>query len=102
MKIVRAPKLDNVRPRLLRVFLGTDPSILLIAGKDQVVSKLCPHKTLMIVGGRVDQMAQNLTRRPRTGRSLAPALVRTDVTQTRSRVYNSLPKILEKLIEARF
>jgi hypothetical protein len=54
MKIVRAPELDQIGPRLVSILLRTDPAVLLVTWKYEIVCKLCPHETLMIVGRGID------------------------------------------------
>src|SRR5262249_2655612 len=82
VQVVRTPELDQLRPRLVRVFLRTHPFVLFVTRKHQVVSELRANKSLMIVRRRVDQMTEDLDRRPIVRRVFLTTLCRGYVAQT--------------------
>src|SRR5215472_13619099 len=65
------PEVDEVGPRLGGVALARDPELLLVAGKLEARSELRAHPALLVVAGRVDQMAKDLLLRPARGIGLA-------------------------------
>src|SRR5688572_5139764 len=97
MQIVRAPQFDQIRPWLVVISLRAHPLILVVAGKDKMVSELPADEPLMIVRGRVDQVTEDLFPTPLvTG---APGtVVRGDLLQTTRRVVDRLPEVIEKLL----
>ncbi len=50
VQVIEFPELNELLPWLLVIALHTHPVLLLIAGKGQLVVKLGPNETLMIVG----------------------------------------------------
>ncbi len=100
MQVVRTPELDQIRPRLVAILLRTDPSVLFVTRKNKIVRKLRAHKTLVIIGCGVDQMSEDLDRRPIIISDFAPALFRRDVPQPRGCTHDRLAKISEKLVKA--
>ena len=60
-----------------------DPSVLFIAGKDQIVFDLAQHEPRVIVRGRVDQVANDLFGRPVVFSSRLFALSFADLLQAR-------------------
>lgn len=83
VQIVSAPELDNVGPWLLAILLRADPLVLIVTRKDEVVSELRPDESLMIVRRRVDQMPENLNRRPVIGQPPPAALFFRNILQPR-------------------
>jgi len=57
VQVVVFPELNQLLPWLLIIALHTHPVLLFIAGKRQLVVKLGPNETLMIIGSRINQMA---------------------------------------------
>src|SRR5882724_1040707 len=98
MKIVCAPKIHQLGPGRLLVMINLHPSILVIAGKDEIVFDLAQHEPHMIVSGRVDQMANDLFRRPVIFSPRLFALSFTDLQQTRRCRLNRLFEIFEPLV----
>jgi hypothetical protein len=64
MQIVRAPQLDQIRPRFVVISLCVHPLILLVTRKHEVVHELRAHEPLMVIRGRVDQVTKNLFAAP--------------------------------------
>src|ERR1051326_361622 len=93
MQVEAAPQGDEQRPRLLFVSLRAHPLLLFIAGEDQVVRELRADETLVVVRGRVNQVAQYLLRRPLALGPRLPALVLRDREQTRRRLLDRPPEI---------
>src|SRR4029077_1593957 len=68
MTVEARPQRDELVPRRLLVTLPGDPRVLIVAGERQVILKLRPHEALMIVRRGVDEMTDDLARRPFTRR----------------------------------
>jgi hypothetical protein len=60
MKIVALPQLDKISPWLTLVPLRRDPDLLLVVGNVQLGTQLCSNKSLVIVCGGIDKMAEDL------------------------------------------
>src|ERR1051326_4043860 len=97
MQVEAAPQGDEQRPRLLFVSLRAHPLLLFIAGEDQVVRELRADETLVVVRGRVNQVAQYPLRRPLALGPRLPALVLRDREQTRRRLLDRPPEVFDKV-----
>src|SRR5690349_11762328 len=64
MQVEMRPKRNKVRPVGVLVPLRTDPVVLLVTGKRKRIVLLRPDKTLMVVGGGINQVAEHFLRRP--------------------------------------
>jgi hypothetical protein len=64
VQVIVFPELNELLPWLLIIALHTYPVFLLIAEERQLIVKLGPNETLMIIGGRINQMADNFFGRP--------------------------------------
>jgi hypothetical protein len=40
--------------------VGAHPTVLIVTGKNEIVFQLAKHEARMIVGGRIDQVTDNL------------------------------------------
>ena len=58
------PEEDEVGPLALLIVLNGDPVILLVTGEHQVILQLRADETSVVVRRRVDQVADDLLRRP--------------------------------------
>ena len=61
--VVETPELDEFEPVRVTIAIGADPVVLLVTRKLQFRGLLSPDKTLVVVGGRIQQMAEDLLRR---------------------------------------
>ena len=66
VQVVVFPELNKLMPWLLVIALHTYPVLLIITGKRQLVVKLGPNETLMIVGCGINQVADDFFGRPFT------------------------------------
>ena len=64
MEIEIEPQRDEVLPGRVLISLHRDPCVLLVTRKLEIVAELCSDETLMIVGRRVDEVADNLSGAP--------------------------------------
>src|SRR5262245_2568651 len=64
MQVERPPECDQLRPRRVLILLKPDPRVLIVAGKYEVILELCAHEPLMVIGCRIDEMTDDLARRP--------------------------------------
>lgn len=80
VEVVAAPERNQLFPGRVPISLHGNPRVLFVTRKDQILLKLCPHETLMIVGCRVDQVSNHLSGAP---------LARTR-SETRPRIAHSL------------
>ena len=60
MKIVQSPKRQHLSPIGAVVTLKVHPLLLRIGREGKFGRALCPYEPLMIIGGRIDEMPQNL------------------------------------------
>src|SRR5262245_26417550 len=60
MAIEREPYSEQLRPRLVAIAVRTHPFVLLVAGPLEGVHHLCSHEPLVVVGGGIDQMTEDL------------------------------------------
>src|SRR5262245_49334605 len=65
--IVGAPQLDDRLPRLLGVLLHGDPSLLLVGREVDLLGELAAHEALVVVAGRVHEVAEDLLGAPFPG-----------------------------------
>src|SRR5690349_14675536 len=70
MQVVGPPETDQVAPVFVVVLLRVDPLVAVVTRKCKILGELRAHKTLVIVGGGVDQVAEDLLRTPLLGRTL--------------------------------
>jgi len=70
MPVVGQPQLHQIAPLAGGVVLGTHPLFLPVARKHQHLFVLQPHEALMIVGRRIDQVAEDLFAGPLAIRTL--------------------------------
>src|SRR5215470_1322070 len=102
MQIVRAPELDQIRPRCLVILLRTNPLVPVVTRKDEVIRELSAHKSLMIVCRRVDQVTEDLFTTPSAVTFLARLFGR-ERAEPGSGIANGLFEISQKLaIGSRF
>src|SRR5690242_10706830 len=99
MDIVGAPQLDEIRPWSIRILLRVDPFVSVVTGERKIVGRLCAYKALVIVGGGVDQVAEDLFSTPFAGAVLV-AVGRGDCVQTHGRTADCLVEVLKKLLIA--
>jgi hypothetical protein len=71
MRVVGPPQVDQVGPPSRLVALEADPPLLLVGGEILSRGDLPPHEALVVVGGRVDQVADDLLPGPAWGRGAA-------------------------------
>src|SRR5262249_15582156 len=64
MGVVRSPEVNQVIPSGALVLLDADPPLLIVAWKILPLGKLPTHKALVIIRGRVDQVAEDFFLRP--------------------------------------
>src|SRR5687768_13747241 len=64
MPVEGCPQRYELVPRRVLIVLDIDPLILLVSGEDQVFLRSGAHKPLVVVAGRVDEVADDLARRP--------------------------------------
>src|SRR5215813_8340521 len=93
VKVERMPETDQLRPRRILVTLGGDPLFLTVAGKDQVIGELSTHETLVVVGGRVDQVAELLLGGPLSRSGNARDILLGKSAQTRFRIGQRAPQL---------
>ena len=62
--VVGGPEREELRPRRRLVLLRRDPRVLVVAGEDQIVLPGGADEALVVVGRRVDEMADDLLRGP--------------------------------------
>jgi hypothetical protein len=67
VQVEEPPERHQLGPRRLLVVLRRHPGVLVVAGKYEVVLKLRAHEALMIVRRRIDQVADDFSRRPFVG-----------------------------------
>src|SRR5688572_13349201 len=70
MAIVENPEIDQFAPWTGVIVLRAHPEVLFVSGKLETRRVLCPHKALVVVGGGVDEMADNLLHGPDLRRGL--------------------------------
>jgi len=64
VKIEISPKCDQFIPRRVAIPLKRNPGILLVTIKDQIFLELCTNEPLMVIGSRIDQVADHLAWTP--------------------------------------
>src|SRR5688572_5494236 len=64
VEVEAAPQRQELIPRRVLVSLGGDPRILRVSGKYEVVLELGANETLVVVGSRVYQVADDLSWAP--------------------------------------
>src|SRR5262249_6523209 len=67
VRVERPPEVDQVGPAGRLVALDADPLLLLVAGEVLPGSDLAPDEALVVVRGRVDQVAEDFFPRPPFG-----------------------------------
>src|SRR5581483_7593025 len=67
VRVVGPPQVDQVAPPGRLVALDAHPLLLLVAGEVLPRSELAPHEALVVVRGRVDQVADDLLPGPAFG-----------------------------------
>ena len=65
--IVRTPQRYQQRPGGVLEVLSADVAVLVVAGEVELRLERGAHETLMVIGGRVDQVAYKLLTRPAAG-----------------------------------
>jgi hypothetical protein len=68
MEVVAAPEFEEVVPVEFVVVLRGDPLVLLVGGEDEFVGELAADETLVVVGGGVDEVAEDFFDGPAVGR----------------------------------
>src|SRR5689334_9754230 len=102
VQVVRAPELDQLRPRLVRVFLRAHPFVLFVTREHQLIRELRAHESLMIIRRGIDQMPEDLDRRPIVKRFFLTTLSRRYIAQTRRCIDDGATKVLQELSEVIF
>lgn len=97
VQVVRAPQLDQIRPRLVVVSLSGHPLLLLITGKHEIIGELCAHEALMIIRSGIHQVTENLSSTPRITYGLR-AIIRGNPFQTTRCTANRFLKIAKKFL----
>src|SRR2546423_1763007 len=64
VQVVGLPERDQIAPRGIGVAVALDPGFLLIAGKGVRAVELGANESLVVVGGRIDEVAEQLFARP--------------------------------------
>src|SRR5436305_1538167 len=60
VQVVSLPERHQIAPRGIGVAVALDPGFLLIAGKGFRAVELSANEALMVVGGRIDEVAEQL------------------------------------------
>ena len=82
LEVEAAPELDQLAPGSVGVATRADPVVLVVRGEDQVVLEPRANKPLVVVRGGVDQVADQLARRPLAGRGLDGASLLVDCAKS--------------------
>ena len=69
--VVRHPEQHELRPRRVLIVLRGHPRVLLVALDDEVVAIAHADEALMVVARRIDEVSDDLARRPLAGRGTA-------------------------------
>src|ERR1035438_7707075 len=80
--IEQQPEVDQIGPWRGGVSLGGHPELLFIAREFQARGALRAHEPLVVVGGGIDQVAEDLFLRPAVGRGLEGRGFVRDIGQT--------------------
>ena len=64
MQVEESPECDELGPRGRLILLRHHPCFLLVPQEYEIVRELGAHEALMVVGGGVDEVADDLLRRP--------------------------------------
>src|SRR4051794_10234466 len=67
MEVIQSPEFLEVRPVGTRVALGAGPAFLLVSGRVELALEDGPDETLMVIAGRVDEVADGFLFRPLRG-----------------------------------
>src|SRR5687768_3197898 len=67
LPIESRPQIHELRPWPLAVAVRGNPGLLFVAGPGERINKSRAHEALMIVGRRIDQMAEDLLADPFAG-----------------------------------
>lgn len=60
VRVVDDPQVNERRPVRRSVLLARNPGVLVVRGEAEFFNLLRPHEPLMVVGSRVDQVAEDL------------------------------------------
>src|SRR5215210_7081748 len=82
MRIIALPELKQLCPWLVSVVLIFNPRFLIVARDQQPTCKLSPDEAMMIVGGGINQVTDQLFTRPFTGFDCAIAFRLCDLLQS--------------------
>lgn len=59
MAVVGEPKRDEIGPRPILIVLRGDPGFLRISNHRKLILKLCSYEPVVIVGGRIEEVAED-------------------------------------------
>src|SRR5690349_8606110 len=90
------PERDQLCPGLASIVLHTDPVLLLVSEKRQIIPELRADESLVVIRGGINQMADDLFRRPLASGSRPRALLFGNQEQARRRFLNSAAEIFNR------
>src|SRR6185437_7934776 len=64
VEIEVVPQRDELAPGRIVITLHRHPRVLVVTRKLKIVPELCPNEALVIVGSRIDEMTNYLSRAP--------------------------------------
>ncbi len=92
MEIEMRPQRTEIVPVSVDVFLSLDPRVLIVGRAHEIIRALRAHKTLVIIGRRIDEMPDDFLARPFARRARAPGFHVWNGFESRERRANCVAK----------